>query len=173
MVESVMEFTIVYFVMDLLLHIALIGVALPAMFFTVGTQIQHDVMRNEVYKVTSDLLRPLMGIVSYVVKDVNWEIEATDAERQQEENNRMIRDKVRYGLIGLFCVSLALFFVVVIIRGGPFPWDLVLANIIMVIAIILAEIFFLYVIVKRFRPIDVDDIQKRLIARLEGKHITG
>lgn len=162
-----MEFTGVNFVLDLLLHIALIGVALPAMFFTYGTKLQHEVIKQEVYKITHDLLRPIMGIVSYVFKDINWEIETSESERKQDERNRDIRTQVKYALIGLFTVSMALFFVIVIVRGGPFPWELVLMNIIMVTAIIIAEIFFLSLIVKRFRPIDVDDIQKRLLTHLE------
>lgn len=168
-----MEFTGVNFILDLLLHIALIGVALPAMFFTYGTKLQHEVIKQEVYKITHDLLRPIMGIVSYVFKDINWEIETSESERKQDERNRDIRTQVKYALIGLFTVSMALFFVIVIVRGGPFPWELVLMNIIMVTAIIIAEIFFLSLIVKRFRPIDVDDIQKRLLTHLEKDGKTG
>lgn len=162
-----MEYTGVNFILDLLLHIALIGVALPAMFFTYGTRLQHDVIKNEVYKITHDLLRPILGIVSYVFQDIDWDIETSESERKQDERNRMIREQVKYALIGIFTVSMALFFAIVIARGGPFPWNLVLLNIIMVTVIIIAEIFFLSVIVKRFRPIDVDDIQKRLLAYLE------
>lgn len=162
-----MELTGVHFVMDFLLHVAFIGVAIPIMFFTYGAHLQREVMKEEVYKVVHDLLRPFMGIVSYVFQDIKWDIEVTESERKQEERNAMIRDKVKYVLIGMFTISIALFLLIVFLRNEGFPWDLVLNNMIMTGAVVVAEMIFLYVIVRKFRPVDVEVIKEKLLAQLE------
>lgn len=156
-----------HFAMDLLLHIAFIGVAIPIMFFTYGTHLQKELVKEEVYKIVHDFLRPLMGIVTYVFKDFKWDIETTASEKRQQERNDLIRQKVKYALITMFAVSIGLFGVVVALSNTSFPWDLVLTNIIMTAVVIAAEIVFLTLVVKKYRPIDVDDIQQRLIQKLE------
>lgn len=162
-----MEFTGINFVLDFLLHVAFIGVAIPVMFFTYAAELQKQILKDEVYKVVHDLLRPFMTIISYVFKDISWEVELSDSEHKQEERNALIREKVKYTLIGLFTVSLTLFFLIIIVRKESVPWDLILNNMIMTVAVVAAEIIFLYVIVKKFRPIDVEDIRKRLLTQLE------
>ncbi len=162
-----MEFNGQHFIMDLLLHIAFIGVAIPIMFFTYGTALQKELVKEEVYKIVHDFLRPLMGIVVYVFKDFKWDIETSVSEKNQRERNESVRRKVKYALITMFAIAIGLFGVVVALSNRPFPWDLVLTNIIMTIAVIAAEILFLTTVVKKYRPIDVDDIQQRLIQKLE------
>lgn len=158
---------IVYFIMDLLLHVAFIGAAIPVMFFTYGAFLQKDLMKTEVYKIVHDLLRPIMGAVSYVFEDVKWNVEASAAEHAQERNNTLIREKVRNILIIMSSVCIILFLLILFATGRPFPWMLIGSNIVMTAAVVLAEMVFLYVIVRKFRPIDVDDIQKRLVERLD------
>lgn len=162
-----MEFSVVHFIMDVLLHIAMIGVAIPAVFFTYGTHLQKDVIKTEVYKVVHDLLRPIMGIVAYVFKDFEWDIETSDSEKSQNAKNSVIRERVKRVLIGVFVVSFALFVVILLVSGKPVPWWLIFTNVVLVGTIIVTEIVFLYVFVRKFRPIDVDDINVRIVARLE------
>lgn len=157
------------FVMDLALHAALIGVVIPILFFTYGTQLQREVVKDEVYKVVHDMLRPFMGIVSYVFQDAKWSVEVGVSEKKQQERNGLIREKVKYTLIGMFTVSLTVFALVVIVRGEGIPWDLIFHNLVMVCAVVVAQLIFLYFVVKKFRPIDVEDVKRRLIDQLE-KH---
>lgn len=162
-----MEFTGTHFVMDLLLHIAFIGVAIPIMFFTYGTQLQKELVKHEVYKIVHDFLRPLMGVVTYIFKDFTWEIETSASEKKQEERNELIRNKVKYVLITMFAVSIGLFGVMVVLSNEPVPWGLIGTNLVMTVMVVAAEIVFIRVVVEKFRPIDVDDIQQRLIQKLE------
>lgn len=144
--------------MDFFLHIGLIAVIIPIIFFTYGLKLQHKVVNNEISKVLHDALMPYMALVTKGMTTVEVQEVTKSISEKQLESNAKIRKKA-YTYLGLlfgFCIFM---FLCLCVLAGTFPVQVIIENLILVTFVGLTEIVFFTFIAANYRPINLEKIR--------------
>jgi hypothetical protein len=158
---------ILEFLMDIFLHIALIAVIIPVIFFTYGTYLQKKVIRFEISKILYDALRPYIPVVVKHMSTVQVENTAGKISDSQDKRNKEYEMKAALYLGIMSIVSIIIFFILCYFNGR-IPIELLGENIVLVLSVVATELIFFTYIAANYRPIDIDEIKNEMSKPYSG-----
>lgn len=147
--------------MDIFLHIALIAVAIPSIFFIYGTILQKKIIKREVSLTIYDAIRPYIPIV--VKHFENTSIDQVTTDISNSAGNVSIRNTAYLYLGAMSACSLFVFAVLAFINNEGVPYQLMIENVVLTGFVIITELIFFTYIAAKYRPIDIDKIKLLLV----------
>jgi hypothetical protein len=152
---------LILFLMDLLLHIAFVGIVIPIIFFTYGLYLQKKIIKLEVSKVVYTIIKPFIPFITEDIKNkyLNFNPNVTEDLNPDKEKYKVLA----FISLGCLCGVSIIGFCMLCYIIGYVPVYIIINNIVLLIFVAITQILFFTYIATKYRPIDVEDIKRRLI----------
>lgn len=170
----------VFNICNILLHIMLISAFLGSYFFTIGANLEREVLKDQLNYLVDTTLQPLKILVPSVsndlknkIKSYNFKLDESADINTAKKNKETVKKAIK--AISLFFI-LGLIVIVILAKifdrdgmtYGEFFKKLVKHNLIILVFIAVTELIFAFVFAKNYMSLDTNRLKKQIFISLDN-----
>ena len=166
-------------VCNILLHIILISAFLGSYFFTIGANLERNVLQDQLNYLVETTLQPIKILfpnisddIKHKIKNQNFNFDINADKKSIENNKKTIQIAIKFITIFVIIGFIVILFLAKMmdrngLSMGQFMKKLIKHNLIILIFIIATEIIFAFCFAKKYMSININKLKQQIFLSLD------
>jgi len=158
-------------IVDMLIQIPLLSLGIVVLFFTYGTQVQKQVIANQLKSAAAYCMHPMSVLLpdeakQMVKKYLQLPSNSAAEDAKVEANNKILEEQVLVWLTGLIILFTIIITLILLIYRHPFPWGSLFDAITITGCVMLVEFMFVTIISGKYMVVDVQKMYATFMSKI-------